>query len=167
MSSWWGDKLGGTPRAPVRPPAYDPAVRAPGPPPGYQPPAPFGQQAPPPVAPPPQQVYQPPDPGDPNGHMKNVWSYQGNPRGGAGETATLGNCPECGSPRYFSRTNGGGVMSSTGQMVYPSPECSDCGYPNQQGVLAGTAGQITGGARAAPQAAAPAPVGSLASLQGR
>lgn len=167
MSNWWGNKLN-APAAPAAPPVYDPSYRqAPPPAPGgYQPPQPFG-------APPqqqqqyeqPPQPYTPPDPGDPNGHLKRVWEYRGNPRGGAGDTMTLGDCPSCGSARYMSRSNTGGVMNSnTGQTVYPSPECADCGYPNQQGALAGSA-SATGPAMRAMQTEAPAPVGSLASLR--
>jgi hypothetical protein len=163
MSNWWGNKLTGAPTAPARPAAYDPAPR---PPQGYQPPAPFGGQQQPQAPAPPPQSYAPPDPGDPNGHLRNVWNYQGNPRGGAGETATLGSCPDCGSARFFSRTNAGGVMNAnTGMTVYPSPECADCGYPNQQGVLAGSAGKVTGPASPARAAETPAPMGSLASLR--
>ena len=142
--------------------------------PGYQPPPPVGappppygyqqqqqQQAPPPV----EEDYRPPDPGDPNGHLRNVWKWQGNPRGGAGETARTGNCPSCGSPRYFSlQTPETGKMDREGRMVYPSPECSDCGYPKQQGALA--ASTVSGQAPAR-QAEAPPPPGSLGALRGR
>jgi hypothetical protein len=56
------------------------------------------------------------------------------------------------------------MNANTGQTVYPSPECMDCGYPNQQGVLAGQA-SASGPAQMAKQGEAPAPTGSLASLR--
>jgi hypothetical protein len=90
-----------------------------------------------------------------------IWHWQGNPRGGAGETARTGNCPGCGSPRYFSlQTPETGKMNREGQMVYPTPECADCGYPKQQGSLAAGV-RSSGAAVVARQAEAPAPVGSI------
>lgn len=94
-----------------------------------------------------------------------IWHWQGDPRGGAGETATLGPCPHCGSNNYFSRSSGMGnvVNTQTGAMVPPTPECFECGYPRLQGQL-GTA-TVTGPAHAARQGAAPAPApGTIGTL---
>lgn len=170
MSSWWEKKLSGsTPaRPPMRPmpaPRVDPSNFPQG----------VGQdhdralqdylrrQPQPPV----QEDYdnyQPPDPGDPHGYHKNMWRWQGNPRGGAGDSA--GVCPNCGSPRYFSRQRSdlgsGGVMTTAG-VVYPAPECFECGYPKLQGSI-GIASS-GGSAKPARQGTAPAPPGSLATLQ--
>jgi len=48
-------------------------------------------------------------------------------RGGPAAKASIGNCPECGSPNLFSQA-GGAVMRNDGTMVPPSPKCFDCGY---------------------------------------
>lgn len=88
-----------------------------------------------------------------------IWQWQGNPRGGAKETAELGSCPNCGSPRFFSRSNGNSVTTNHG-VFYPAPECYDCGYPREQGILAGSAAK-SGPAQAARGADAPPPPGSM------
>lgn len=72
-----------------------------------------------------------------------IWQWGGNPRGGAGETATTGDCPNCGSPRFFSKRQGG-VTTANG-VVYPNPECMDCGYPREQGQLGVASAIIAGG----------------------
>jgi hypothetical protein len=90
-----------------------------------------------------------------------IWQWQGNVKGGLGESMTTGDCPACGSARFFSRTNGGGVMNAnTGVTYYPKPECADCGYPNEQGSL-GVSAQATGSALPSRQGAAPAPPGAI------
>lgn len=107
---------------------------------------------------------QVPDVVDPETGKLNWRRWGGDMRAGAGETARIGNCPECGSNQYFSRSNGdGGHMMSNGVMAYPKPECFACGYPRQQGAI-GTGAKIVGGAIASRQGAAPPP-GSLAALQ--
>lgn len=61
--------------------------------------------------------------------LEAVWSWKGNPKGGAAEKSR---CPHCDSPRFFSRTNmeSGGHMSMS---MAPAPMCADCGYPLLQG----------------------------------
>jgi hypothetical protein len=109
--------------------------------------------------------YKPPDPKDPNGHMDNVWNYQGNFRGGAAETANLGNCPNCQSPRFFSRQNGGSAVTTDHGVFYPAPECIDCGYPKEQGVLATAGAGRVGSAQIARGVEAAPPLGSLEYLK--
>lgn len=41
------------------------------------------------------------------------------------------NCPECNSPRYFSRAREG-KFGQNGP-IPPKPMCADCGYPMRQG----------------------------------
>jgi hypothetical protein len=97
-----------------------------------------------------------------------IWNWKGNLKGGAGETEKVGSCPQCGSPRFFSRANGGTVMNSnTGQMCAPKPECMECGYPNEQGALGyqhAGAIKVVEGAVAARQGKAPAPAGTMATI---
>jgi hypothetical protein len=161
MGNWWADKLGATPAAPA--------------------PREFGQQLPQavhhyaerigaPVADPlpaqqqlPIDNYEPPEPGDPYAHRKNIWKWRGNLQGGAKETAVLGNCPACGSARYFSRQCPETAKTTQNGTFYPAPECFECGYPRQQGTL--STSTITAGATVARQAEAQAPPGSLASLR--
>lgn len=182
--SFWGNKLG--PTAPPPPPApgpqYAPGVVPSGIPtdpgaqqravndyvsrlPGHQ----YAQQQ----APAPQAFvqgaqWQPKSAAENPTNVSDVlpiWHWQGNPQGGAKDSATLGNCPHCGSTNYFSRAAGGAVVNtSTGQMVAPTPECFECGYPRQQGAL-GQA-HIEGPAMAARQGEKPsfAPEGSIGTL---
>jgi hypothetical protein len=166
---WWADKLNGDNQAPLRPSPYAvPAGQATQAPPGYYPPQPFGapnqQQG---YLPPQPQVEQPfvPNTVDPTkvGEVIPIWHWTGNQSGGAGETATVGNCPSCGSTRYFSRRNGGGQMNKDGQIVPPAPECFECGYPKEQGNL-GMPTQLTGATAPSRQGDTPPP-GSLASLR--
>lgn len=183
--SFWGNKLGPVAPPPAAPqPRYTPDVlprgmggtdqsmqravndyygRLPGQtmaPPGVVPQQ-FGVQPPP-------QGWQPKSAAENPSNVADVlpiWHWQGDMRGGAGETAMLGPCPHCGSNNYFSRSSGMGnvVNTTTGQMVPPTPECFECGYPRLQGAL-GTA-HIEGPAMAARQGAAPAPApGTIGSL---
>lgn len=102
-----------------QPPVSGPYV----PPPPYQAPPPYqqvtvmGTPVIPSTAMTPEQVEQ--------NFQSAIQSWQGNPRGAAGER--LGPCPHCGSPRFFSRTNteGGGLLRG----MPPAPHCADCGYP--------------------------------------
>lgn len=155
MGNWWADKVGTARPTPQQRP-YDPAPRQQ----SYQAPPPVG--TPQQVAQPPQAPQQPSSPGDPNGHINNLWGWQGNPNGGLGESMTTGRCPNCNSDRFFSRKTSGGVTTSAG-VVYPSPECFECGYPRIQGTLAASAPMQ--GELSARQSAAPAPLGSLESLR--
>ena len=123
MSSWWGNKLGTPTQRPQQNPV--PQQRSPQ---DYL--AQHQQQQ----VQAPQQPYTPPDPGDPYGHQKGIWNWQGNLKGGLGETLSTGACPECGSNQYFSRAGSGGVTTPNG-VVYPAPECFECGYPRLQGNL--------------------------------
>ena len=95
-----------------------------------------------------------------------IWHWQGNPQGGAKDTATLGNCPHCGPSNFFSRSNGMGTLNqNTGMMVHPAPECFECGYPrNEQGLISGSAA-IEGPAMAARQGTNPmAPDGTIGKM---
>ena len=169
----WGKKLGGAPSAPA--PAPNPNLPrgmgvdhgrvidhymenrqpAPG---GYQ--QPWQQGQPPPPAPPPE-TYTPPDPKDPMGHMRNVWTFQGNFKDGAAkESSAMGNCPSCGSARFFSRANGGWSVTTDHGIFYPAPECIDCGYPREQGMVAG-ASVTSAPAMASRSAGAAPPAGSI------
>lgn len=95
------------------------------------------------------------------GEVLPIWQWKGDPRGAAGER--LGPCPHCGSPRYIQGTSGGKMMKD-GTMAYPKPSCFDCGYPNEQGILAGAA-TTTGPAMAARASEAPPPPGSMAFIR--
>lgn len=126
----------GAPTLPPPPPSpYGPYAPVPAPvPPGA---VPYPSYPPPPV-PPPYSPYGPdgvpyrsgngmpltPDQIE-QGFQATLQTWQGNPRGAAGEK--LGPCPHCGSPRFFSRTNteGGGLIRG----IPPAPHCADCGYP--------------------------------------
>jgi hypothetical protein len=92
-----------------------------------------------------------------------IWHWQG--KEGAAETQRIGACPNCHSNNYFSRSTGSQINTNTGQMVPPAPECFECGYPRQQGALAGSAA-IEGPAAAARQGNAPtmAPEGTIGKL---
>lgn len=125
--NWWDKKLGT--------PASRPAVHQQTSYQGYDPRLLPGRQ-------PPVPQYQPPPEGevvtDPNHefHIGDVLGqWRGNVEGGLGETQTTGDCPGCGSTRFFSRRVGG-VTTKNG-VIYPRPECMDCGYPNEQGTLYG------------------------------
>ena len=156
---WWDQKLQIPPgqRQAYAPPSpqYQPQQ-------GYQQPA---QQQPPPAPAEDPAQYEPPTPGDPHGYhtgtAKKMWAWKGNPQGGARETEVTGNCPSCGSPRFFSRS-GAGVTTRNG-VVQPSPECFECGYPRQQGDYGAPSAVASAGA--ARQKEAPPPPGSLASLR--
>lgn len=95
-----------------------------------------------------------------------LWKWRGNPRGGARDTAQLGNCPNCHGTRYFSRVGpdgSGRVTRSDGVTMDPAPECFECGYPRNQGSLGVPAG--SGGALPARQAESAPPQGSIAHLR--
>lgn len=47
--------------------------------------------------------------------------------GGEATRTETGNCPNCGSDLYFSRSNGGAVYSERGQAA-PAPRCYACGF---------------------------------------
>jgi hypothetical protein len=128
--------------------------------------------------PPPQTVVQqqvqqeqwtpkPSDQADKVGEVLPIWQWQGNARGAAGEEAEMGGgCPNCGSPRYFSRRNGGTTVTTQRGVFYPAPECTDCGYPKEQGILAGAGISSTGPAKAAKSGPAPPPpAGSMAFIK--
>lgn len=164
MSDWWAKKLG--PATAPRPSQYAPIA-----------PAGLGQNQDRAVGdymqragvyqPPPEQLSEPQfNPGDPNaeisaGDAMRMW--QG--KEGAKETAKTGNCPECGSHRYFSRSQGSVTNSNTGTVVAPRGECFECGYPNQQGSVDAVV-KVVGDTRQAQQGRM-MPVGSLESLQSR
>jgi hypothetical protein len=152
---WWDSKLGRGPAAPVQSPLLPRGV---------------GVQAPPAQAPyaPAQAPYAAPQqvPGgyiptteelgyDPNVNIPAgvaMRSWRGDPMGGAKETDTLGSCPQCGSPRFFSRSSEAKYSQSVGAMVSPTPECFECGYPRQQGTL-GVGAKTIGAAAPARQGA--------------
>jgi hypothetical protein len=175
MSSFWGNKLGTTappPPQPVINPNYLPrgmgntdqsrqravndyASRMPG---QYQAP-----QAPPPAAPLQGSQWQQ-NTTDPTrvAEVLPIWQWQG--KEGAAETARIGNCPSCGSTNFFSRSSGTVINTNSGTAASPAPECFECGYPRNQGIIAGTA-STSDPAMAARQGAAPsAPLGSIARL---
>ncbi len=142
--NWWANKLGTAPRPAPRSPQYEPAPRTPT---GFQPPAPFGSQQQ-------QYDYQPEQQTPVNekgeveaGYAMRAWQ-------GTQAAQDGGTCPACGSFRFMSRMGPEtGKINSQGQMVYPSPECFECGYPKNQGSL-GAAAKPIGGAAPARQDAA-------------
>jgi len=166
----WGKKLGGQPAPPPSPPSpYGPAVlpRGMGVNHGdvidhYM--ASRGQVAPQDpyrtVVTQAPQEWQPVTDGSASkvGEVLPIWQWQGDPRGAASEH--LGGCPHCGGPRYIQGKTGGRMMKD-GSMAYPAPTCFDCGYPNEQGILAGAA-TTSGPAMAARGAEAAAPPNSMA-----
>lgn len=160
---FWDKKLGNAGPAPR--PAFDPGIM-PGRQPQYQQPPQY--QAP--VQQGPDASYEGfvPNTTDPTkmSDVLPIWGYHGNPKGGAGETAVLGNCPNCSSPRFFSRRDGGVFNSNTGQHVAPAPECFECGFPRIQGALGVSlpAQAAVGPTSAARQGYAPPPQGVLGSL---
>jgi hypothetical protein len=104
---------------------------------------------------------------DPYGHHGQLGNYQGNLKGGLGETLKTGNCPGCGSPLYFSRSYGAITNTTTGQLVYPMAECLACGYPREQlGSGGGSGGAKVVGIGRARQGSASAPSGSLNTQSG-
>jgi hypothetical protein len=99
------------------------------------------------------QVPQPPMP-DQNGYItvdQAIRGWKGDPRAGLSENST---CPACGSFRYFQRTRG--AVTTQHGVVYPRPECFECGYPTEQGAL-GISASTTGSSIQARQGAAPTP----------
>lgn len=161
MSNWWAGKVGSASRSGVANPNYPTGV-------GLDRQTAVHHYA--------QQIGSPlaqpePDGAIPGAYGETIFDRaaqagirsQGDPMGGARETAQTGNCPGCGSTRYFSRQSAAtGVMTSSGT-VYPAPECLDCGYPRQQGAL-GVSAPSTGPLLPARQGAAPPP-GSLDALR--
>jgi hypothetical protein len=127
--SWWEKKLGPAQNAPRPSPLLPQGIGAT-------------------VAPayPPQPVYVPQGGAQPSaeelGYDPNtqipagaaIRNWRGDPMGGAKDSAVLGNCPACGSPRYLSRSSEAKMMAN-GTMANPMPECFECGYPRQQGSL--------------------------------
>lgn len=108
-----------------------------------------------------QQQWQPNPQGDKVGDVLPIWQWQG--KEGAAETAKTGNCPNCNSTNYFSRSSGSVINTQSGTQATPAPECFECGYPRQQGAL-GMA-HVEGPAMASRQGATPnAPQGSIARL---
>ena len=157
-AGWWTRQIGQR-VAPPSPPGWPfPPSSPPQAPAGAPPPsaAPASAPAPPAVA---------PQPGDPHGHLQRTMAWQGGD--GARELATVGACPNCGSPRYFARAFGA-VTTPNGVML-PRPVCSDCGYPQHQGALntgaAQLPAQVTSAVTPSRQGAAPVP-GTLESLRG-
>ncbi len=57
----------------------------------------------------------------------NMFTRKGNTRNGAAKFDQNSECPECGSPNYFSMTNKK-ITKDNGQQVSPAPRCADCGY---------------------------------------
>jgi hypothetical protein len=68
------------------------------------------------------------------------------------ENAHTGNCPGCGSYRYFSRRSEG--KTTQNGFVEPRPQCFECGYPNEQGAL-GISAKAVGSAMPSRQGASP------------
>lgn len=113
--------------------------------------------------PPPEQEWQP-NTNDPTkvGEVLPIWQWKGDQRKGAASEG-LGPCPGCGGPRYVQGKTGGHMMRD-GQTAYPAPTCFDCGYPNEQGVLAGAA-TASGPAMTARGQEAGAPMGTIGRLR--
>lgn len=134
---WWDKKIG-------------PAVQAPRPNPnlprgvGYQPQQP--QYAP-------QYAPQQPLTAEELGYDPNTQVPAGEAMrrwGGTKQAQAEGSCPECGSPRFFSRAQG--AKMGPGGMAAPAPECFDCGYPRQQGSVDSVV-KVVGGSNASRQGA--------------
>lgn len=68
------------------------------------------------------------------------------------ENAKTGDCPNCGSYRYFSRASEG--KTTQNGFVPPRAQCFECGYPNEQGAL-GISAKAVGSALPSRQGAAP------------
>lgn len=117
-----------------------------------------------------QGIPQPPleplgEPMGPNGEIPAgdaMRMWQG--KEGAQETARTGNCPECGSTLYFSRSSG--KVTTAHGVVTPAPECFECGYPRQQGTIDAVV-STDGSAPQPSRQGKMMPVGSLESLQGK
>ena len=159
--SWWAKKLGGD--QPSAPPASRPSPYANVLPQGMgqnqdqmmqrymdrngihmtpDPEPAFLQVGPSEVAVPPPEEMMTLD-GDPHNYHRRMWGWRGDAkRGGARETAITGNCPDCDSPRFFSRSGNSVINTNTGLSASPRPECFECGYPHAQGSLPVTAAGI-------------------------
>lgn len=114
-SGWYARKFGGQRQQPARPQQ---------PPPGYVPGGyPQNQQFQPQ-----QQVQQQPAP---KVTPENLWHAMQEWRGGKAHKIDAEPCPECNSPRYYSRTGEGALRGPP-----PAPHCFDCGYNGmfQQGM---------------------------------
>lgn len=153
MTNWWANKLG-APAAAPRAPQYE-VPRAPT---GFQPPPPFGappgyQQPAAPEAPPVNAAGE-----VEAGYAIRAWS------GTRDAQADQASCPSCGSFRFMSRQSPETAkITSSGQTVYPAPECFECGYPKHQGSL-GAAAKPIGGTAPSRQGAMPEFTGLLSSL---
>jgi len=97
-----------------QPQAYQRQAPAP-----YQPPVPVQYQ----YVPQPHQHQVPPPP-PPNGSVthENFMQMASQWRGGAAMKNDPGGCPECGSPRYYSRSK------TVSRGPAPAPHCFDCGW---------------------------------------
>lgn len=87
---------------------------------------------------PPEAAQAPVAAGPPPGSMEEALQ-RAETRGdlnGAATKDNIGACPRCGSFRYMARANGWSVTTQSGQILQPSAKCFDCGYPDEQGVLA-------------------------------
>lgn len=67
-----------------------------------------------------QQPPQPPPPGSVT--HDNFMQMAGQWRGGPAMRAEPNNCPECGSPRFYSRSK------TVSRGPAPAPHCFDCGF---------------------------------------
>lgn len=115
-SGWYARKFGGQRQQPARPQPQQP-------PPGYVPGGyPQNQQFQQP-----QQQVQP----APKVTPENLWHAMQEWRGGKAHKIDADPCPECNSPRYYSRTGDGARRGPP-----PAPHCFDCGYNGmfQQGM---------------------------------
>jgi hypothetical protein len=149
MSDWWSKKLG-VPQQPP-PPRPDPRMV-----PQYAQPPQYQQQQYQQPQGYPQQ--QPPVPVTPDGKinvMDAVSTWQGDPNGAAGNN--VGPCPNCGSEKYMASSRG--AVTTQNGVVYPSPDCFECGWPRlQQGSGSGqiSTAKSTGPVRASRQGEIPA-----------
>lgn len=105
-SSWYARKFGGQRQQPQQrpPPGYVPG--------GYQQNQQVAQQQ---IA----QQQAPPPPVT----IDNLWGAMTTWRGGKAHKIDSEPCPQCNSPRYYSRTGEG-----TRRGPPPAPHCFDCGY---------------------------------------
>jgi hypothetical protein len=104
-ASWWASKLGSQQKAPSLPPVSPPPP--PRLPPAYQPT---------PQTAPSLQVTS-----DNLAEATTLW------QGGEASRTETQRCPQCGSDHYFSRSNSGATVTTSG-MAAPAPRCYDCGY---------------------------------------
>lgn len=107
MSDWWAKKLG-QPEQPAR--VWN------------QPP----QRATPPITPP-ERTYQQAQGQDIEVNVENVFEATKVWQGGEANRKGIGNCPNCNSHLYFSRTNTGTVVTQNGAAT-PAPRCYSCGF---------------------------------------